>query len=180
MKRYVITGGTSSGKTSALLALNIDHGIPTVFESAESYIRLEQAKGHAEPWSDLASFQTEVARLHYKWETDFYMHSLGKVGSVVLDRSPIDCLAFLRRANMHTPPTIDSIIQSLDRYDGVFLFENVGRLEPSEVRRENLEDAIELEALHETIYREFGYDPIRVPAMPLEERVQIILDHLEK
>ena len=50
-KKYILTGGPGTGKSSLILALE-QAGYATIREAAEDYIRFRQAMGQPEPWTE--------------------------------------------------------------------------------------------------------------------------------
>jgi len=64
------------------------------------------------------------------------------------------------------------------RYEMVFLIENLGRCETNTVRREALEEALDLEKRQEDNYKKMGFEVVRVPAMPVNDRIEIILQNI--
>ena len=53
----------------------------------------------------------------------------------------------------------------------VFFIDNLGFCEPTAIWRISFEDFLVFEALHEEIYRSFGYDCIKIPPMSPEDRI---------
>ena len=60
----------------------------------------------------------------------------------------------------------------------IFLIEPLDFCKTTEVRRENLQEALALSEKIEHIYRNFGFNPIHIKTGPLEQRVEQILDEL--
>ena len=60
-RKYILTGGPGSGKSSILLELR-SRGNTIVREAAEDVIRLEQARGNTKPW-ELPEFQRKILEL---------------------------------------------------------------------------------------------------------------------
>jgi predicted ATPase len=45
---------------------------------------------------------------------------------------------------------------------------------PTPVRRISFEESLRFETIHETVYRELGYELVRIPRGRLEARVEMI------
>ena len=61
----------------------------------------------------------------------------------------------------------------------VFFLQNLGFITPTEARQISFEEALKFEKIHLEAYSNFGYRCILIPAEPLEQRVQIILQHCQ-
>lgn len=170
MKKYILTGGPGSGKSSIILAL--EHaGEYTVREAAEDYIRLRQAQGQKEPWKD-ADFQEQILRLQMQREARIPQDAK----RAFLDRGLLDGLAYAEPGTEAYERIEEEASKA--RYDGVFLIETLGQTEKTAVRRENHEEAVRLGEKLEQVYKEHGYSPIKVQTGTLEERVKAILENL--
>ena len=146
-KKYILTGGPGSGKSSILLALE-QQGEYIVKEAAEDVIKLEQAYGIEEPWKD-PDFQRKILRLQVRRENQI-PNSLERV---FIDRGILDGLAYTK------PGTEISkeIQREAKAYTGVFLIENLGEIKQTKVRREDQTEALELERKFIEIYTTAGY-----------------------
>lgn len=168
MKRYVLTGGPGTGKSSIIFALEMQ-GEHVVREAAEDYIRLRQAQGQAEPWTE-PDFQMEILKLQLKRESEVPFAAY----RAFIDRGIPDGLAYTTPGT----ETYNSILRTTlnrEKYNGVFLIENLGATEKTDVRREGYEEAIELGEKLELVYRELGYSPIRIFPGTVSERAEQII-----
>ncbi|MFA6023342.1 MAG: ATP-binding protein [Candidatus Pacearchaeota archaeon] len=192
-KKIVLTGGPGTGKSSIILALE-NLGEYTIRESAEDYIKLRQAQGQATPWIE-ADFQEKILELQLQRESRVPR----EIERVFIDRGVADGLAYSeagteiykrtqeiaretrRVAGIIPHPYLAGITwgeKILPRYDRVYLIENLGFTEKTEVRRENQEEAIRLGNKLEQVYKELGYNPVRIAPGPLNQRVKAILETL--
>ena len=57
----------------------------------------------------------------------------------------------------------------------IFLIEQLGSTEKTTVRRENYEQALELEKKFEKIYKDHGYRIERIPPIGVKERADLII-----
>jgi predicted ATPase len=173
VKIYVLTGGPGSGKSSILLALE-QRGEAVIREAAEDYIKLRQAQGVAEPWKE-PDFQQKIMELQMQREKD--AEKIAKNRRVWLDRGLIDGLAYLQlQGKSLNGRTASRIIKQAKPYKLIFLIENLGHCDKNKVRRENQEEALQLEKMQEQNYYYAGYDPVRIAPGPLERRVQDVLE----
>jgi len=168
-KKYILTGGPGSGKSSIVLALE-DMGEHIIREAAEDVIRREQARGYKEPWFE-KGFQEKILGLQIQREERIPKEA----ERCFLDRGIYDGLAYSEKGS-----EIFKRIRAMDQgYEGkVFLVENRGSTEKTQVRRESQEEALEVERNLERIYKELGYEVIRIPDATVEERTKLVLENL--
>jgi predicted ATPase len=178
MKRYALFGGASSGKSSIILYLEYYCNQFVISESPESVIRLMQAEGYEKPWLH-KDIQRRILALHRKRET-ILENLIEKPERVFYDRGILDYIAFLRE-DIEEDYFVYNHIKTInleEPYDGVFLIENIGKVQKEAYRKEDLVVALEQERKIEHIYKNFGYTPIRIPNLPLKERVDLIMKHV--
>lgn len=172
-KRYVLTGGPGSGKTSIILALEAK-GEYVIREAAEDVIRLEQAKGNKEPWKD-PNFQYSILKLQMQRE-DMQLPKNAK--RIFIDRGYHDGLAYEPE---HT--WVHSLLNESAKpgmYDQIFMIDPIPGTYKTAVRREDMDEALKLFGKIEQVYREHGYKPRHIQHAPLEKRVDTILRLVEK
>jgi predicted ATPase len=164
----VITGAPCAGKTAVIREL-ARRGYPTVPEIAREIIDAQLRAGVPPEAvrADAHGFENRVFEAKLAAEAEL----------------PADRLAFLDRA---LPDSIAYfILEGLDprrpremsrrvRYRRVFLFDRLA-VERDGVRIEDDRTAAAIEALILAAYRELGYDPERVPVLPVAERADRIL-----
>jgi len=173
--KYVLTGGPGSGKSSIILSLEA-LGCYVVREAAEDVIRLRQAHGIAEPWKEI-DFQDKILALQLRREKE-----AEKIGKPItfLDRGTLDGLAYYQIQGREPSRAMKDERHRLYRergYNKVFLIENLGSCATNKVRREDLDQALELERLQEENYREAGYDVIRIAPSNVWKRTEEIFLH---
>ena len=158
--KIVLTGGPCCGKTTLIEAL-AKKGHSVMDEVARELI----AQGIT---PKLPSFQEAIYDLQLERESVLN-------GLVFLDRGVCDCFAY---ANFYGNQINRSDTQR--DYSKVFLLDRF----PFEADGERVESGEgEAERIHnliETAYLEGGYDLVRVPVLPVGERVDFILRECEK
>lgn len=168
MKKYVITGGTCTGKTTVInLLKNMGH--PTVPETARMVIEKE-LKNDSDilPWKNLYLFEEEMIKLQIELEKEIKEDSF-------LDRGALDSYAFCRIANISIPTVLT---ENIFKYEKVFFLERLDFYKNDHLRVENEELSKKVEKELINVYQEFGYDLIFVPKMSPKERVHFILKQI--
>lgn len=170
VKKYVLTGGPGTGKSSIILHLEMK-GEHVVRESAEDYIKLRQAQGYKEPWTE-KDFQDKILELQLQREKRVPKN----IGRVFIDRGILDGLAYYQIAGKEPSDKMtESLKEFENRYDKVFLIENLGACEKNEIRREDLEESVKIAEKQLENYTDYGYKVKKVPSLTVKERVEMIL-----
>ena len=92
-----------------------------------------------------------------------------------LDRAIPDSIAYYRFSELDPGEPIEK--SRTYQYKKIFLFERL-LFEKDQVRSENENMAAKLEMLLMESYRMLGYSPVRVPLLPVGERVDFILKRI--
>lgn len=171
MKKYVLTGGPGSGKSSILLRLE-RLGYKIVRECAEDVIRYNQAKGNKQPWTEIQKFQDEILDLQNAREKELTNEPH------FLDRGSLDGLAYYKLSNTEPSEKMKKELEQKRDYDLIFLVKNLGGCETNEVRRENLDESLKIEQELKRIYEERGYRVEEIRGDSVEERVKEILKYI--
>jgi len=165
---HVITGAPCAGKTAVIRELEC-RGYAVVHEAARAYIDAELGMGKdlAQIKADLPGFEGHILKTKVGIEA-----GLDPAAVVFLDRAVPDSIAYYQQAGLDPAEPFDC--SRTFRYKEIFIFERIG-FKTDEVRSEDDRIAAELDRLLEAAYRKLGYCPVRVPLMPVGERVEFIL-----
>lgn len=168
---YVITGAPCSGKTSVIKGL-ARRGFNVVQEAARAYIDSQLNLGYAlkEIKSDILSFERHILLAKVQIEKN-----LSKTQIVFLDRAIPDSIAYFQLEGLDWKEPLD--YSRMLRYKQIFLFDQLA-FEKDAVRSEDPMLATRIETLLEKCYLELGYPITRVPALPIDERIEFVLAHI--
>jgi predicted ATPase len=177
MKRYILTGTPGSGKTSLLRGLE-GEGYCVVEEAATDVIAREQSQGNSEPWKQ-RDFIDKIVRLQRQRQ----VQTSGLRCDVQLyDRSPI-CTVALSRYLQYPPSKL--LLEEIERIEReqiyarqAFFIESLGFCEPTKARTISVEEAAVFEKIHWEAYQSFGYECLRIPRGPLDERLKTMRERL--
>lgn len=166
----VITGAPSSGKTAVIFHLE-QRGCRVVHEAARTYIEDELKKGRRlqQIKADPLSFERRILSRKLAVESQ-----LPAGERYFLDRAVPDSIAYFRFEGLDSREPLR--LSRLVRYQHVFFFDRLPFARDA-VRSEDEKSAESLERLLDMGYRESGYELIRVPVMPVEDRARFVLDY---
>ena len=169
-KWQVITGAPCSGKTAVIRELE-RLGYPGVHEVARRYIDtgLKNGKTLEEIKGDILSFERRI--LYKKIEIE---RLLPKDKTIYLDRAIPDSIGYYIYEGLDPSDPIQK--SRFWQYEHIFFFERIP-FEKDRVRSEDEKIASELERLLKEGYRLLGYEIVIVPLMPVNRRVNFILEH---
>lgn len=169
----VITGAPSSGKTSAVEEL-AHRGFAIQNEVARELIEacLQKGKTIEEVRNDTKALQKKILELKLAREMALNLDTL-----VFMDRGMVDSITYFRLAGLETMEA--EAASFLFKYRAVFLFDRLPIVKDA-VRTEDDALAGKIDKMLEEDYRALGYTPVRVPVMPIVERADFILRHLEE
>ena len=168
---HVITGASSSGKTT-LVELLAQKGYSTFPEAGRLYFERELAKGRtiAEIRQDRAAMTRAIYALWLELN-----ESLRATAFTFLDRGLPDALSFYRFAGLNPNGILLDCFQH--RYASVFMLNRLPYQQDG-IRGGDDASAAYFDAWMERDYTALGYNIIRVPVLPPEERRDLILDQL--
>ncbi len=168
---HVITGASSSGKTTLIDQL-ADKGFQTFPEVGRQYFERELAKGRTidEIREDRAAMTRKIYDLWLKFNDGL------RVADVTfLDRGLPDALSFYRFAGMNPNEILPDCFQH--RYASVFILDRLPYQQDG-IRGGDDTTATYFDLWMERDYSALGYNVVRVPVSPPEERLAFVLDKL--
>lgn len=175
IKRYILTGTPGCGKTSIINTLkNKNYSI--IHEAATDVIAYEQKIGNEKPWEQ-PNFIDKIISLQKQRQ----MKAINDTASLQFyDRSPICTYALALYLNIKPSEILLNEIERIQNnkiYEkNTFFIENLGFCTPTEARTISFEESLVFEKIHDETYKKFGYECIKIPALPLLNRVNIILE----
>jgi predicted ATPase len=173
MRRFILTGAPGAGKTAILRKLEKE-GFGVVEEAATDVIALDQASGIAEPWRD-AAFIDRIVDLQRMRQ----IRAADAPDAVQFHDRSVVCTAAL--ATFLGYPFSAALLSELQRIDQqgvfqrhVFFIRSLGFVTATEARKISLEDALRFEEVHETTYRQHGFEIVPVEPGSVLDRVEAI------
>lgn len=172
---FVFTGGSSSGKSSLVEALE-GRGYNCVPEAGRIVVREEDAAGgHGQPWVNLERFAELIfdkSRLAFE--------ALSETREpVFFDRSFLEALSCMRSLSLAIPQRYNDIVASHRFNKTVFVTPPWEQIFTNDAERKTtFEGAVQDYEGNLATYIAAGYEPLEVPRMSVEERVEFILERV--
>ena len=168
----VITGAPSSGKSTLLDALAF-RGFFVRPEAARILIDEQMSRGKTlgEIRADEEAFQQDGLRMKIEAENKADSKSL-----IFWERAIPDTIAYLE--HIQGDSKIAQEASLIRTYRKVFLLDPLPLFETDYARVESKTQALEIYRALERTYFKLGYSMIKVPVLPISERVKLILDSL--
>ena len=170
---YVITGGPCSGKTTIINELS-KLGFFTVPEAAREILEREKVDGKRveEIRKNELEFQIRVLWAKIRNEMEAPRDRI-----VFFDRGIPDSIAYYEFMGIKHEELMEYCKDK--KYKKVFFLELLP-FKKDDARIEDEEKARKLSELIQKVYTELGYDVIKIPVLPIKERVKMILEHVKK
>ena len=170
---YVITGGPSSGKSTVIRALK-DMGYKTTIELARHYIDLQRMNGRSteEIRANQRQFQHKVLNLQIDLE-----RRLDPKEQIFFDRALPDEVAYYEYFKLEPDEKLVEYLKTAS-YKKIFVMDLLP-LDSDYARTEDREAQIDLHNRIIDVYKKRGEPIVFVPVLPVKERVQFVLEHLD-
>lgn len=173
MKHIILTGAPGSGKTSLILALELQ-GYGVVEEAATDVIAYHQSVGVQEPWK-VSTFINDVLKIQKQRQNQARNRNLSVQ---FYDRSPLCTYALALYLGFDLSASlveeIEQCIEEQPFEKSVLFIQNLGFIQNTEARRISFEETLKFEKIHWDVYQQFGYVCSTVLPLSLEERVTFI------
>jgi predicted ATPase len=171
---HVVVSGCSGGGKSTLLGELELRGFLVVSEPGRRIVEEElRGDGSALPWRDLSAF----ASLAMKVAADDRERVMDKANWVFFDRGLVDAAVAFEHS---TGRSAEDLLARYPRYhQRVFLTPPWPEIYVTDnARRHQISEAVEEYDRLVVAYRELGYDVVVLPKVPVDERANFILRHL--
>lgn len=178
-RRYIITGGPGTGKTSIINCLST-LGYVVMPEAATDIIEEGQRQNIEKPWRAV-DYHIKVSALIEERKQEAQNSN---TPLIFFDRGHIDGISYilLQKRTLHQE-VIDFVQTTMDTHffdKKVFLIESLGFVQQGPARTETLEESLEKAHHLEMNYRALGYEIILIPKGSVFERAKWIIDHVAK
>jgi predicted ATPase len=170
---HAIAGAPCSGKTTLIGELTA-RGYRTVPESGRAYVKGEMAKGRTtdEILENGDMLQRGVLGLQLRSERQLPVHEIA-----FLDSGAPSCLAYYRVMGLNPNAILAECLHH--RYASVFLLDRF----PFQQDGVRFEDDATADFIDEWLLRDYsalGYHVVRVPVLPVQDRLTFILEALSE
>lgn len=178
-QRYILTGGPGAGKTSIIKFL-AEQGYYIVPEAATEIIEEALKKGIEKPWKS-DDYHIKMYQLISKRQAEVQKST---APLVFFDRGHLDGLSYilLQKRTLYQC-ILDHIQTSIEAHyfnKKVFFIDSLGFVIHGPARTEDLQESLLKADCLERNYKVMGYEIIHIPPGTVEERAQLILDHIVK
>jgi predicted ATPase len=174
---FVLTGGPGSGKSTLLDAMAAA-GYARSAEAGRGVIQDQlEIGGPALPWQEPSRF----AELMLCWELRSYRLAQSQPRPVIFDRGVLDVIGYLRTIDLPVPAHMYRAAEQFRYNKRVFIAPPWPAIfKQDEERKQTVEDAARTYESMVTTYKEYDYELVEIPRVPVEQRVQFLLGHLTR
>lgn len=174
-RKIVITGGPGTGKSSIIHKLE-EKGETCLHEISRQVTLEAQREGIDQLFLEkplLFSEKLLEGRLSQHTQAEAM-----QAAHVFLDRGLPDVVAYMDYFNTQYPDVFHHTCENY-RYDRVFILPPWQEIYTSDNERyENFEQALKISSYLYSTYKKYGYEPIEVPKLSVEERTSFILNKI--
>lgn len=174
-RKIVITGGPGTGKSSIIHTLE-DKGETCLHEISRQVTLEAQKEGIDQLFLEkplLFSEKLLQGRLQQYLQAKEF-----KADHIFIDRGLPDVVAYMDYFDTSYPDIFHETCEQ-NRYDQIFILPPWQEIYTSDNERyESFEEALKISSYLYSTYRRYGYEPIEVPKLSVEERTNFILDKI--
>lgn len=176
---YIITGGPGVGKTTLINELN-NYGYQTVQECARKIIKEQiKTKGEGLPWKNKGLY----AKLMFEASLESYDNiNVGILSDFIFfDRGILDTICYMKMEHIPISNQIIKIARHYSYNKKVFILPPWKEIYKTDNERKQSwkEAEFTFKKMKET-YLDFGYNIIEVPKANVQERVEFIIQSINK
>jgi len=168
IKKYVITGGPCTGKTTTINNLK-KQGFFIFEESARKVLKTKFKDKHSKE-IDRDFFQRKIFELQ---EEHFNKANNSNKQIVFFDRGVGDTLAYYLFSKLKIPKDLLEKAKK-QRYTKIFFLEPLNFYEKDDIRQESKKEQKKISEAIIKSYSQLGYDIIKVPIMSINKRIEFI------
>jgi predicted ATPase len=174
-RKIVITGGPGTGKSSIIYKLE-ENGENCLHEISRQVTLEAQKEGIDQLFLEkplLFSEKLLDGRLSQ-------YHKAQEINSsrIFLDRGLPDVVAYMDYFDTQYPEVFNKTCE-IHRYDLIFILPPWEKIYTSDNERyESFEEALKISSYLYSTYRRYGYEPIEVPKLSVEDRTEFILNKI--
>jgi predicted ATPase len=169
---HVITGSPCSGKTTLIDQL-AGIGYQTANETAREYFAIEMAKGRTSQEIRDSGYPTQMGIFGMQQRLE---NELSPAEVVFLDRGLPDSLTFHRVYGLNPDELLPECFKH--RYASVFLLDRMPFTREVKLGIEEEQPARFIDKWLELDYAALGYNVVRVPVYPPQERLAFVLENI--
>jgi predicted ATPase len=174
---FILTGGPGAGKSTLIDALR-ERGFVGSVEAGRGIIQQQVAvSGPALPWNDPALF----ANLMLSWEMRSYDMARRETGTIFFDRGIPELPGYFRLMGLPVPPHVIAAAKTFRYNRRVFALPPWLEIFSQDAeRKQDFDEAIRTFEAVTSAYRESGYELIEVPRAPIKERVEFVIEEIQR
>ncbi len=173
---YVLTGGSGTGKSSIIAAL-ADRGYCCVEEVGRQIVRQQmECGGDATPWQN----HVKLRDLIFEAEVNAFEAMMQKTETIFFDRGLPEPIGYSLQKNIPFPPHFHEIALTYRYNATVFVTPPWADIYKTDNERQySFAEAVADYESSVGSYLRYGYQLVEVPRLPVQQRADFIITHIE-